>query len=71
MGICYGLPSGQYSITLTSYIPKELSGMYIGFATNASRFYVEELGQHIWSSGNFIKSLLTYLTVNTSMERKL
>ena len=50
IGICYNLPAGNISITLT------LSAGYnayhhVGYATAASRLYVEEIGQPTWSGG--------------------
>ena len=53
IGICYGLPVGSNTITLTSEIGSSQSHMHIGYATHASRFYVEELGQPTWSTGNY------------------
>ena len=53
IGICYGMPAGSNTITLTSEIGSTQSHMHIGYATHASRFYVEELGQPTWSSGNY------------------
>ena len=55
VGICYDLPAGSIDISLTQYIPNhaQSSGFAVGVATDASRLYVEELGQESWSGGVF------------------
>ena len=55
VGICYDLPAGSIDISLTQYIPNpaQSSGFAVGVATDASRLYVEELGQESWAGGLF------------------
>ena len=55
VGICYDLPAGSIDISLTQYIPNHVrsSGFAVGVATDASRLYVEELGQESWAGGLF------------------
>ena len=48
-GICYGLGKGSYSISLNS--ETHSSYMRSGFATWASRLFVDEIGQGTWSGG--------------------
>ena len=50
VGICYDLPAGNISISLTQFVQRK-SEFAVGFATDASRLYVEEIGQKTWSGG--------------------
>ena len=50
VGICYDLPAGNISISLTQFGQHNLE-FAVGFATHASRLYVEEIGQKTWSGG--------------------
>ena len=53
IGICYDLPAGNISISLNLATVHDAS-LHVGYATTASRLFVEEVGQGTWSGGKSI-----------------
>ena len=49
-GICYQIAAGNVQITLRAHTTNYAQS-HIGYATNASRLYVEELGQSASTPG--------------------
>lgn len=64
-GICYDLAAQTWPISVKAQISGS-SSLRVGFATNGSRFYVDELSQRTWSAGR-----LSYLITDTKIIKAL